>query len=280
MRSFCWVICLLICQCAVGAAGYDNALSSFSWQTRSQVLTEGHLLHVPDRFRFLNKRDSYKLLHDLWHNEVHPGLQGMLVPENVDLLSAEAWGATIVYENSGYLAETDAVHMDYDQLLASRRKEHAGQQIRVNWLVSPFYDAARHVFHWPLIFQQKAGGGTIINYELRFLTRHGQLCFNIFGNKPSVGKLMAAVPLIAGSLQPAVDASYTAFNIHTDKLADWMPHPALGTMGTPDFLQSIFNSWLFVVVCLLMVLFVYTMQFIHQRRKNGHSMFRIDEHLN
>ncbi|SHL18835.1 Uncharacterized membrane-anchored protein [Chitinophaga jiangningensis] len=280
MRSLCWVVCLFICQCAVAAVDPDSELSAFSWQTKSQVLTEGHMLRVPDGFRFLNRRDSYKLLHDCWHNEVHPGLQGMLVPENVDLLSAEAWGATIVYENSGYLAEADALKMDYDQLLDARRKDHPGQQLQINWLVTPYYDPAAHVFHWPLAYQKNAGGGTIINYELRFLMRHGQLCFNIFGNKSSVGKVMEAVPVFARALQPAADASYTAFNIHTDKLAEWMPHQALGTIGTPDILQSIYNSWLFVVVCLLMVLFVYTMQFIHQRRKGEPHLFRIDEHLN
>lgn len=280
MRSFCWVVCLFLCQYAAAAVNTDAVISSFSWQTSSQVLTEGHMLRVPEGFRFLNKRDSYKLLHDVWHNEVHPGLQGMLVPADVDLLSADAWGATIIYENSGYLAETDALKMDYDRLLAGRRKEHANRQLQVDWLEKPWYDASAHVFHWPLTYRQDGGAGAIINYELRLLTRHGQLCFTIFGNHHNAAKVLAAAPVLAAAVEQAPDASYTAFNIHTDKLAEWIPHQALGTVGTPDILQALSNSWLFVAVCLLMVLFVYTMQLFHQRRKSGHHLFHIDEHLN
>ncbi|NIG57710.1 DUF2167 domain-containing protein [Chitinophaga sp. Cy-1792] len=271
----------------------DSIMSSFSWITGQQQLPEGMALAIPKGFRLLSQQDSYTLLTELWHNDVHPGLIGVMLPEHVSPMDAAVWGVTIYYESTGYQSERELLGINYDKLLRERRLERYRKlsksedyavvaQSGVEWAGRPYYDSEKHVLYWPWLYKNDVADRGILNYEVRFMTHKGQVCFNIFGDGRQLSQIFAQVPVLVNSVKYNPRMAKGAFNLQANRVAAFMP--ASSQFDFTHLIEVLMNCWLFVVVFGMLVLFVYGMQYLHRDRKPvkhlSRHLIRIDESLN
>ncbi|RAJ88196.1 uncharacterized protein DUF2167 [Chitinophaga dinghuensis] len=266
MHRICWVFCFLIIHSTAFGTGIDSAISHFKWQHKEQVLPEGIKMSVPEGFRYLQQQDSYALLKDLWHNEVHSGTVGMFLPEDVNPMSNQAWGVTVTYEPIREDVYTRI--FDYEHLIAERRAERQ-HHMQVEWLLPPHYDMEHHALHYPWIYKKSAADKGIINYEVVLLTTRGQLCLNFFGDYDQLDEMMKYMPELI-----------TSIHMHSGLQKYSGAIGAMGLNGKPSLLDAIYNSWLFVAVMLFLVLFVYGMQYFHKRYTPSRPRIIVDASLN
>ncbi len=266
MRRICWLFCFLIIHSTVFGTGIDSVISQFKWQYKEQILPEGIRMSVPDGFRYLQQQDSYALLKDLWHNEVHSGTVGMFLPEDVSPMSNKAWGVTVTYEPVSEDVYTRI--FDYEHLLEERRTEQQNH-MQVEWLLPPHYDIEHHTLHYPWIYRKSTADKGIINYEVVLLASHGQLCLNFFGDYDQLDDMIQHMPDLVKGIQ---------MNSGLQKYSGAIG--AVGLSGTPSLLEAIYNSWLFVAVMLFLVLFVYGMQYVHKRNTTSRPRVMVDARLN
>ncbi|MBV8252480.1 MAG: DUF2167 domain-containing protein [Chitinophaga sp.] len=271
MRRIYWVFCFLIVHSTVFGTGIDSVISHFKWQHTAQVLPEGIKMSVPAGFRYLQQQDSYTLLKELWHNDVHNGTVGMFLPEGVNPMSNQAWGVTVTYEP----IQEDFYNriFDYDHLIAERRAEQKGRML-VEWMVPPHYSMEDHALHYPWIYKKSATDKGIINYEVVLLTDAGQLCLNFFGDYDQLNDMMKSMPDLVNSMH-----IHSGLRKYTGAIGFVAPRNAVGISGIPDLLDAIYNSWLFAVVMICMVLFVYCMQYI-RRPNTSRPRVMVDASLN
>jgi uncharacterized membrane-anchored protein len=146
-------------------------------------------LKVPETFRYLDTKDSERVLVDAWGNPNGEGTLGMLFPADISPLSEKGWGVVITYEEDGHVSDKDADSINYDDLLkdmkkgvAENNKERQKQGFQtidlVGWAARPYYDKDSHKLYWAkeLVF----GGDAIhtLNYNIRVLGRKGVLVLN------------------------------------------------------------------------------------------------------
>ena len=162
-------------------------------------------LSVPASVDYYDGKESRTILEDLWGNPPDDTVLGMLFPAGYSPAVAD-WGAVITYEDSGYVSDDDAAHMDYDKLLkdmqaavrrTNPRLEQQGYPTveLVGWAEEPNYDAERHRIDWAkdLIFSNSDGEHTL-NYDMRVLGRGGVLSVNFIAPITSLGSVRAAAP--------------------------------------------------------------------------------------
>jgi len=188
------------------------------------------VLHLGDRFRYLDAAQAERVLVDAWGNPRGQAKDtlGMILPVDVSPLDAErGWGVVITYSNDGHVEDDDAQDIDYDELLAemqqateaenpSRRAQgYAGIRL-VGWAEPPHYDEASHRLYWAkeLAFEDTPEGS--LNYAIRVLGRRGVLELNAVAPmsqlheiKPAMEEVLSRVDLTAGNryedFDPGID---------------------------------------------------------------------------
>src|ERR1043166_4033709 len=115
--SRCLAACALVLTLASAVVvGQDGV----EYQTGTVQLTGGMArIVLPQSFKFLAEEGSRRVL-KAWGNppEAAEGVLGMLVPANLNPVSAEGWGIVITYEEDGYVDDDDARTLDYSKMLA------------------------------------------------------------------------------------------------------------------------------------------------------------------
>src|ERR1035438_4998649 len=80
-------------------------------------------LTVPKEFNYLGPDDAETVLVKLWGNPPsHTKPLGLLMPAGLTPLSSSAWVVTIQYSEDGYVKDTDAGKINYDDLLKQMQK--------------------------------------------------------------------------------------------------------------------------------------------------------------
>src|SRR6266508_3639035 len=134
--------------------------SSLKYQQGEIVLPGGvATLKIPDSFRYLNPKDSERVLVQAWGNPGGNKTLGMLFPADVSPVSEGSWGVVITYEEDGHVSDKDADSINYDDLLkevkngiAEGNKERQKQGYQafdlVGWAAKPYYDKKTHKLYW------------------------------------------------------------------------------------------------------------------------------------
>lgn len=164
-------------------------------------------LRVPDTIDYYDGSESRVILEDLWGNPPDDTVLGMLFPAGGSPATA-VWGAVITYEDTGYVSDSDAAQMDFDDMLrdmqASTRQSNPererlgyGTVELVGWAKPPHYDPDGHRLEWAkdLIFSS-AGGEHTVNYDMRVLGRGGVLSINFVAPVEAVDEIRAVAPQI------------------------------------------------------------------------------------
>lgn len=190
-------------------------------------------LKLPPSFRFLDAADAERVLSEFWGNPPGSEAIGMLVPAAASLAdSAASWAIVLQYDDDGYVSDTDAKDIDYNEMLADMKEEaSAGNEERkqqgfgtvelVGWAETPRYDAAAHKLHWAKEIAFEGEDAHTLNYDVRVLGRHGVLVMRAVAGigqlasiKPGMGEAIAAVEFDQG-------ARYADFNPDSDRTAEY-----------------------------------------------------------
>src|ERR1051325_1138137 len=80
-------------------------------------------LTVPPNFNYLGPDDAETVLVQIWGNPPSgTKYLGLLIPAGMTPVSSNSWAVTIDYSEDGYVKDTDASKINYDDLLKKMQK--------------------------------------------------------------------------------------------------------------------------------------------------------------
>lgn len=189
-------------------------------------------LVLGDQYYFLGKDDAHKVLVDLWGNpaDATEGVLGMVFPKGVTPVSKDAWAAVVTWQDTGYVSDSDAKKMDYNDLVAKMREgEDQDNEARkkggfdpahlVGWAQPPSYDAKRHLLIWAKDLKFGAQTDDTLNYDVRVLGRKGVLSLNIVSSMSQLQQVRGVAEGVGKTAVFDAGARYEDFNQSTDKRA-------------------------------------------------------------
>jgi uncharacterized membrane-anchored protein len=189
-------------------------------------------IHVPEGFRYLDKKGSQRLLTDGWGNpaEMSEDVVGMLIP-SASPLADDGWGIVITFDESGHVDDKDAAKMDYDKILKQMKKDTEAMNKEraklgfnpvtlVGWAEPPHYDAAAHKLYWAkeLSFGDKEAH--TLNYCIRVLGRRGVLELNAVAGMERLDEIHTTTPAVLSSIEFNQGHRYADFIKGKDKVAE------------------------------------------------------------
>jgi uncharacterized membrane-anchored protein len=235
--------------------------SSLKWQTGAVELQGGLAkINLSGDYRFLGHEDSQKVLHDIWGNPPDPTVLGMIFPANLGPLDPGSWGIVITYEEDGYVKDTDADQIKYDDLLkqmqqqskddnAEREKEGYPSIDIVGWAAPPRYDKAAHKLYWAKDLKFGNDPADTLNYCIRILGRRGVLQLNVVASMPQFADIDKQVPTILSMVDFQPGNQYADFDPKIDKIAEYglATLVAGGALGAAAKLGLLAGLWKFII---------------------------------
>ena len=212
----------------------DSAVADFTYENGTVQLENGVAsLALPAGFKFLNKEQSARVIVDLWGNPDADGVLGIIFPEKDDPFADSSYAYVVQYDETGYVEDSDADDMDYDELLKQMQEGEAeNNKLRaqagyepmylIGWAAPPFYDAERKVLHWAkeIKFGDSATVNTL-NYNVRVLGRKGVLVLNAIASMDELEMVKQHVPEVMNIVQFNDGYKYEQFDSSVDKVAEY-----------------------------------------------------------
>ena len=207
--------------------------SSLKWQKGEVVLKDGLAkLQLTPEFRFLDAQDAEKVLHEMWGNPEDPDVLGMIFPEPYGPMDHNAWAMEIEYEEGGYVQDSDANKIDYNELLKQMQQQALDSNDErkrlgyptvtlVGWAAPPRYDAATHKLYWAKELDFSNTTHTTLNYNIRVLGRRGVLLLNAIAPMSALPEVQGQVPQILSLVDFQPGNLYTDFDPRVDKVAKY-----------------------------------------------------------
>ena len=209
----------------------DSIENSFNYEYGEIDLMNGvATIHIPSGYKYLNSEQSEYVLSEIWGNPPSECL-GMLFPEEISPLSDNfTYAVEITYSGDGYIEDSDAEDIDYDDLLEEMQddtKEANTERIKlgydkielIGWASPPFYDKESKKLHWAK--ELKFGNYEVntLNYNIRVLGREGYLNLNAIGDMPALPQLQNDINYILESVEFNEGYTYNDFDESVDNVA-------------------------------------------------------------
>ncbi|MFP5391034.1 MAG: DUF2167 domain-containing protein [Gammaproteobacteria bacterium] len=208
-------------------------MASFKPQ-QGRVTLPGNIatLNLPASFRYLNPKDSARLLTEGWGNPPGGETLGMIIPADVSPLSAEGWGVVITYDKDGHVKDDDASSIKYDELLKDmqentashndeRKKAGYPAMTLVGWAEPPRYDAGTHKLYWAQHLHSEGSKEDSLNYNIRVLGREGVLILNAVAGMDQIAGVKEEMKKVTAFTDFTDGNRYADFNSSTDKVAEY-----------------------------------------------------------
>ena len=189
-------------------------------------------LDVPTNFCYLDAKDTKTVLVDFWGNPPAQieGTLGMLIPTALSPLDPDCWAVTISYSDSGYVKDSDAGKINYDDLLKQMQKAvHENNKTReekgypdielVGWAAPPRYDANTHKLYWAKELSFQGQPENTLNYDIRILGRRGVLELDAVAPMHELHDIEQQTPDILGMVDFDQGNRYADFDPKVDKVA-------------------------------------------------------------
>ena len=189
-------------------------------------------LNVPENFYYLNPADSEKILVEVWGNPPGAGANtlGMLFPIEGTPFDSDNWGVSIEYIEDGYVSDSDADEIDYDDLLANMqestrdenkaRAEQGYEPIElVGWAENPFYDKQSHKLYWAQELKFGNQSPNTLNYNIRVLGRKGILLLNFIAGMEQKEIIDSKLDSVLALAEFDQGSRYEDFDPSIDKVA-------------------------------------------------------------
>lgn len=234
LLATCAVAMLLLPQ-IVSAQSADEAqkvqkfLDSLHFQTGTVPVPDAHAtLKLTPEFRYLGPGEAQRVLSEYWGNPPDTEVLGMLVPTSASLADKNSWAVVITYSSDGYVSDTEAAKIDYDQMLKdmqerTRDSNEARQKAGyppiqlIGWAARPHYDSASNKLYWAkeLSFEREH----TLNYDIRVLGRGGYLSLNAVAAMDQLPKIESQMQNVLAMTDFDSGQRYSDFNSSTDKIA-------------------------------------------------------------
>ena len=213
----------------------DSIENTIKYQKGTITLEEGKaIIKVPEGFKFIDAVQSKKVLVDYWDNppDQASGVLGMLLPDKNGVLGQDDWSFIITYDDMGYVSDSDADDIDYDEMEQEIKKESVAENAErvkqgyepiqfIGWAEKPHYDSNKKVLYWAKELKFGDAESNTLNYNVRILGRKGVFMFNavsMIDKLPEVNKNLAKV---IGSVTFDEGFKYADFNPDADQVAKW-----------------------------------------------------------
>ena len=190
-------------------------------------------LMVPKEFNYLGPDDAETVLVKLWGNppSKHKPL-GLLMPAGMTPLHSNVWIVTIDYSEDGYVKDSDASKINYDDLLKQmqkgisennkeRQKQGYPAITLVGWAAPPHYDAPTHKLYWAKDLKFEDENEDTLNYSIRMLGRKGVLELNAVAGVAQFKTIDEQTPKILGMVDFKEGNRYADFDPKVDKVATY-----------------------------------------------------------
>lgn len=241
MRRFLTALLCLSLSASLPAIAADPApqmsaqqfLTSLNFQ-EGKVKLPGDIatLDLPSNFRYLNPVDAEKLLTDGWGNPPGTKTLGMIVPADVNPLSAAGWGVVVTYDKDGHVKDDDADHINYADLLKDmkegmeennkeRKEQGYSAMTLVGWAEQPSYDKAQHKLYWAKELHTEGSKENGLNYNIRVLGREGVLVLNAVAGMQQIAQVKQEMKKVTAFTDFTPGNRYADFNASTDKVAEY-----------------------------------------------------------
>ena len=102
-------------------AAYAEEFNASLTKQRGEVsiLNNQVSLSIPEEFYYLNVADARKVLEEGWGNPPDENVLGMLFSSSTQPMDDHTWGVVIFYNDVGYVSDSDADAINYNELLKS-----------------------------------------------------------------------------------------------------------------------------------------------------------------
>ncbi|MRW86873.1 DUF2167 domain-containing protein [Pseudoduganella sp. FT26W] len=189
-------------------------------------------LDLPPSFRYLDPADAEKLLTDGWGNPPGAKTLGMIVPADVNPLSASGWGVVVTYDKDGHVKDDDADKINYADLLKdmkegmdennkARKEQGYAAMSLVGWAEQPSYDKDQHKLYWAKELHTDGSQENGLNYNIRVLGREGVLVLNAVAGMNQIAQVKQEMKKVTAFTDFTPGNRYTDFNAGTDKVAEY-----------------------------------------------------------
>lgn len=232
----CFLSCFALSQDSIPdfRATIDSIENSFFYQRGKITLKNGiGTLTLPAGFKYLDEKQSERVLVDLWNNPDDENLTlGMILPESKGVMSDNSYVFNIQYEEIGYVKDDDADDIDYADMLKQIRKDEVAENKEreklgyesihmVGWAAKPYYDKEKKVLHWAKEIKFGDEKVNTLNYNIRILGRKGVIVLNAIAAMPSLPLVQNDIPQVLHMAEFGEGLAYKDFNAATDEVAAW-----------------------------------------------------------
>lgn len=212
----------------ISAAEFETSLK---YQQGEIVLPGGMAtLKIPETFRYLDPKDSERVLVEAWGNPSGEGTLGMLFPAGVSPVSEGSWGVVITYEEDGHVSDKDADSINYDDLLKdmkervtaeNKERQKEGYQAidLVGWASKPYYDKNAHKLYWAKELSFGGENDHTLNYNIRVLGRKGVLVLNAVSGMNQLPDVEKDMQEVLAFTDFNAGCRYADYDSSTDKTA-------------------------------------------------------------
>ncbi|MEM9546520.1 MAG: DUF2167 domain-containing protein [Bacteroidota bacterium] len=212
----------------------DSVAGTLVYEFDSVELKNGVAhIKIPSGFKFLNGKDSDMILTDIWGNppsEEADKSMGMIIPEDKTPFTETSYVINITYSTEGYIDDSDAKDIDYDDLLESMQADtEASNEYRIQagyptvdligWASTPFYNSESKKLHWAKELKFQDTDPNTLNYSIRILGRKGYLELNAIGSIDLLDKVTNTINPVIESVNFNKGYRYADFNPEYDKIA-------------------------------------------------------------
>jgi uncharacterized membrane-anchored protein len=210
----------------------DSLNKSFKYEHGTVALGVGGVsLNIPEGFKFLDKKQAETVLYEVYGNpRSDDGTNGLIFPENQDVVNDGGYFFNVSYEAMGYVKDDDADKIDYAELLSNMKTEATEASVErkkegypsieiVGWANPPFYDKERKILHWAKEIKFGDNPDNTLNYDVRVLSREGVVSLNAVAGIEDLATVKENIPKILNIVALKEGSRYADFNPSMDKIA-------------------------------------------------------------
>lgn len=272
----------------------DSIERSFTYQHDTIQLRNGiGKIIVPDGFKYLDAEQSERVLVDLWGNPQSTDMTlGMILPEELGVMSDSGYVFNIQYDEIGYVEDGDADDIDYDALLvemqgeteeANKERSEAGYEpiSIIGWAAPPYYDKERKILHWAKELQFGNAPEHTLNYNIRVLGRRGVLVLNAISTMPNMVWVKQDLHHVLNIVQFNDGYQYKDFDPSVDEVAGWTIGGLVAgkVLAKVGFFAVLLKFWKFIAIGAIALVRIFWSRIRGRKADNGGEGTAIPEQL-
>lgn len=185
---------------------------------------------LPEGYYALGAVDAQYMIQTVWNNPPDTSILGLILRAGTTPLDDDAWAVVLQYDPLGYVADSDAASIDYDDLLADMKAGTNAENAErtkagfptialLGWAAPPRYDAVERKLHWAKRLRFQGDTTDTLNYNIRVLGRKGVMVANFVAGIALLPDVQAAVPQVLTMIRFTDGNRYADFDPGLDTVA-------------------------------------------------------------